>query len=255
MFLPLASKPTFSEQDRSKFREELLAQGTEIDPYLAQPKGLPQTFGLNLACSWPFPAEAREAYREFAQALSLVPGLRIYPPSDTHITIATFISFTKYCSPTSTQLADLEQLVARVLELCGQTATEDSAQAPFVLRPEPPVLTRRACFIPWQDPSGTIAEMRCRWRNRLEQHPDLLADLRAAGLNMPGIIHSTVARFAAWSDPAEVISAFQASLGAFRLPGMLVSELLITTEIRPYMVAGAVRRRISLQGPFGPPPS
>lgn len=248
MFSPLTSTPTFSEQDRSKFREELLSQGTELDPYLAENKGLPQTFGLNLACSWPFPQGIQDAYREFARSLSLVPGLRVYPPSDTHITIATFISFTKYCSPTTTQLGDLEKLVKRVLDLSSETDKEDSAEAPFVLHAEVPVLTRRACFIPWQDPSGTIAGIRSRWRDRLERYPGLLAELRSAGLNIPGIIHSSVGRFAERSNPAAVMTAFQESLGIFRLPGMLVSEWLITTEIRPYMVAGAVRRRIPLCG-------
>lgn len=236
----------FPAEVRDAQRREIRDQGTLADPWVARAKDLP-SFGLNLACSWPFPAGTREAYGRFAATLTQVPGLSVYAPEQTHITLATLVSFHLHLAPDEAALAALEAVAARALARLKQGWHELAWMAPFELHAEVPILTRKACFIPWGNPGGEIAAIRDGLRRWIESDPVLMSDLSSRGFNVPGIIHSTVARFAEGSDAgSDVLGCFDRAAAVFELPPMRVDEILVTAELCPYMARGETRHRFCL---------
>jgi hypothetical protein len=71
--------------------------------------------------------------------------------------------------------------------------------------------------------------------------------LARGGLNVPGIIHSTVMRFK--SQPASVaksVADFDAAVADVEPFPLTVAELLLTTETKPYMREGEIVHRFPL---------
>lgn len=197
-------------------------------------------FGFNLACSYPFPPPAAEAYCTLAGRLGeLDEAVYVYPLWETHVTIATFVNFSRHRRPSGPQLQELRSLMKPVLELLAILFDGENF-APFQLKFGAPVLTPKAAILPAENPTGEIARMRRRTRELLTARPALLKSLERAGFNIPGIIHSTIMRFR--GTPRD-LSGFAAIAAASPPLVMTVHEILLTTETKPYMREGEIIHR------------
>jgi hypothetical protein len=140
-------------------------------------------------------------------------------------------------------LARLQSLINPVRELIGPLL---KARA-FELVLGPPMLTRKAVILPISDAAGTIPRLRQSIRAALEADKALHAELMHCGLNVPGIIHSTIMRFK--REPANLakfLADFDAAAAVVKPFPLAIDELLLTTETRPYMRAGEVVHRFPL---------
>src|SRR5580704_1173288 len=98
-------------------RREILERGVVVDALLANDPDGP-VFGFNLACAWPFPEAAARFYRPIAQRLAaLDPAVYVYPEWETHVTIVTFINFSRHRRIGPAELAQWKSLVNPVREL------------------------------------------------------------------------------------------------------------------------------------------
>ncbi|MGZ4964692.1 MAG: hypothetical protein ACXWBP_08675 [Limisphaerales bacterium] len=236
----------FFTTDRLKqMREEICEQGFVADNFLADNPDAP-VFGVNLACLYPFPPAVRQAYETLAARLGAIdPSIYVYPTWETHVTIATFINFSRHRSPTPARLAELKTVMQRVAIALEPAFLADTK--PFDLWIEPPVISRKAAILPLSDPAGSIVRLRTRVAEILDRIPTLKLQLHELGLNIPPIVHSTIMRFkTAPPDTQRLLSKFdEISRAVPRIP-MRVSELYVTTETKPYMRAGEIIHRFQL---------
>ncbi len=224
-------------------RREILEQGVVVDALLAtEPDG--PVFGFNLACAWPFPAAAARCYRPIADCLAaLDPAVYVYPEWETHVTILTFVNFSLHRRPDPERLAQLQSLVNPVRELIRPLLKQPA----FELVLGPPLLTRKAAILPISDAMGAIADIRQSIRAALAADKELHAELVRLGLNVPGIIHSTIMRFK--SEPRDLtkfLANFDQAAAAAEAFPLEIDELLLTTETKPYMRAGEIVERFTL---------
>jgi predicted RNase H-like HicB family nuclease len=224
-------------------RREILEQGVAVDALLATDPDGP-VFGFNLACAWPFPAPAARFYRPIAERLAaLDPAVYVYPEWETHVTILTFVNFSLHRRPEPERLAQLQSLIQPVRALIGPLLERPA----FKLMLGPPVLTRKAAILPISDPTSAIADIRQTVRAALAADKGLHAELARGGLNVPGIIHSTIMRFK--SQPgnlAKFLAEFDDAAAAAEPFTLTIDELLLTTETKPYMRAGEIADRFPL---------
>jgi predicted RNase H-like HicB family nuclease len=229
-------------------RREIQEHGVVVDALLVgDPDG--PVFGFNLACAWPFPAAAARFYRPIAARLAaLDPGVYVYPEWETHVTIMTFVNFNLHRRPAPERLAELQSFINPVRELIRPLL----ARPAFELVLGPPVLTRKAAILPITDPSGAIADIRNTVRAALAAEKGLQAELVGAGMNVPGIIHSTIMRFKSEpNDLAKFLADFDQAAATAKPFPLAIDELLLTTETEPYMRAGEVVERFPLAPPAG----
>jgi hypothetical protein len=220
-----------------------LQDGVVIDEFLGNDADCP-VFGFNLACAYPFPAVAAEFYRPIATRLAaLDPAVYVYPDWETHITIATLVSFARNRRPSASRLTELRLLLQQAIEILRPVL----AGRAFPLLIGTPVLTPKAGILPITDPSGEISRIRRNVVGALEAAGELHGKLSAGGLNVPGIIHSTIMRFKSTpSDPARFAADFERAAEPSRQVEITIEELLLTTETKPYMRAGSVAHRFPL---------
>jgi hypothetical protein len=224
-------------------RREILERGFVVDALLAADPDRP-VFGFNLACAYPFPAPAARFYRPIAERLAaLDPAVHVYPEWETHVTIVTFVSFYLHARVEPERLAQLQSLINPVRELIRPLLERPA----FKLVLGPPVLTRKAAILPISDATGAIARIRQTVRAALEADKALHTELARGGLNVPGIIHSTIMRFK--SNPrnlAKFLADFDEAAAPVEPFTLAIDELLLTTETKPYMRAGEVVHRFRL---------
>ncbi len=220
-----------------------LQDGVITDDFLRNDADCP-VFGFNLACAYPFPPAAAQFYRPIAGRLAaLDPAVYVYPDWETHVTIATFVNFSLNRRPDASRLAQLQSLLQRTIEILRPVLTGRS----FPLLIGAPVLTAKAAILPISDPSGEITRVRRNMIAALETDNELHGKLSVAGLNVPGIIHSTVMRFkSAPSDLARFAADFDEAAGAVQPVEIMMKELVLTTETKPYMREGTVAHRFPL---------
>jgi len=230
-------------------REEILAQGLVADRFLASDADCP-TFGLNLACAWPFPDPLRAAYEQMAERLAACSSrLYVYPFPFTHVTLVTLLSFSRHMRPSSELVKQLAGKADEIIATLAPLFAEQSADQiqPFTLQPQAPVPARSAVILPLVNPDGEVARLRQRVPELLQRHPQLHRELAERGFNVPGIIHSTVARFAQTPpDLNKFLSAFDDIVAGIKLPLVPVTEILLTSETKPYMRGGEILRRFKL---------
>ena len=232
-------------------REEIRRDGLLADKFLATDPDCP-TFGLNLACAWPFPDAWRESYERMARQLSaLGPGVYFYPFPFTHVTLVTFVSFARHPRPTTELAKTLGGKIPEILTALAPLFAEDSPERikRFTLRPQSPVLTRGAGILPLLNPDGEVQRLRQRVTELLQHIGPLHRELTERGLNVPGIIHSTVMRFR--QPPPEMgkfLAAFDEIAAETSFPPMEVGEILLSSETRPYMRGGKILERWRLAG-------
>jgi hypothetical protein len=224
-------------------RREILEHGLVVDALLASDPDAP-VFGFNLACAYPFPAPAARLYRPIAERLAaLDPAVYVYPEWETHVTIVTFVSFSLHWRVEPERLAQLQSLIHPVSELI-RPLLEGPA---FKLVLGAPVLTRKAAILPISDATGAIARIRQTIRAALAADKALHAELVRGGLNVPGIIHSTIMRFKSEpSNLAKFLADFDQAAVAAEPFTLAIDELLLTTETKPYMRAGEIVHRFPL---------
>jgi hypothetical protein len=220
-----------------------LQDGVIIDEFLRNDADCP-VFGFNLACAYPFPAVAAQFYRPIASRLAaLDPAVYVYPDWETHVTIVTFVNFSLHRRPDASRLAQLQSLLRPAIELLRPVLAGPS----FPLVIGAPVLTPKAAILPISDPSGEITRIRRDVIGGLDADKELHGELSRAGLNAPGIVHSTVMRFKSVpSDLARFVAEFEEAAGAAQPVEIMIEELLLTTETKPYMREGTVEHRFPL---------
>jgi hypothetical protein len=230
-------------------RAEIETQGVVADKFLARDADCP-TFGLNLACAWPFPDALRESYERMAQRFAALGScVYVYPFAFTHVTLVTFVSFSRHVRPAPELVSTLEGKVGEILETLAPLFAENSPEQikPFMLQPQRPVLSRAAVILPMLNPGGEVPRLRQRVLELLQRTAPLHRELTERGLTVPGIIHSTVMRFVQPPPDLNVfLKAFDEIATNTKFPAISVAELLFTTETKPYMRGGDVLRRSRL---------
>jgi hypothetical protein len=224
-------------------RHEILEHGLVVDELLASEPDA-AVFGFNLACAYPFPEAAARAYRPIAERLGkLDPAVYVYPDSQTHITLVTFVNFSLHRRVDTGRVAQLQSLLTPVMELIQPLLKRPA----FELILNPPVLTRKAAIIPIIDKTGAVASIRQTIRARLETNTPLHNELIQSGLNVPGIIHSTIMRFkSAPANLSQFVADFDTAASSMQPFPLTVNELLLTTETKPYMRQGEIVHRFPL---------
>ena len=232
-------EPYFPAEEHRRVRAETLALGFEADPWLER-LDVP-VFGLNLAIHWPLPATFRAEYDGLRSRLRELPAeIHVYPFEETHVTLATLVSFKRHARPTAENTG---ATLARLPELRRVVDHAAAALGAFEIDVGPPVLVRTAAFLPISNPTGEIAELRSRLAGALQDDPDL---------QIPRAIHSTVLRFRKPPEEAgSFVEAFETIAAGTRFGTAKVEEILITTETRPYMMAGQIvhKHHLGLPGP------
>ncbi|MSU58729.1 MAG: hypothetical protein EXS35_11255 [Pedosphaera sp.] len=239
----------FSPAKRAEMRAEILRDGLLADKFLANDPDVP-AFGLNLACAWPFPEVWRASYERMAHRLSaLGPWIYVYPFPFTHVTLVTFASFARHTRPTAEIVKALKEKLPAITDALAPLFTEGSPERikPFTLRPQSPVLARGAGILPLLNPDDEVARLRQRTVELLQRNETLHRELTERGLNVPGIIHSTVMRFRQPPpDLEKFLATFDEIAAETKFPPMEVGEILLTSETKPYMRSGEVLRRLTL---------
>ncbi len=227
-------------------RREIEEQGFITDELLATDPDGP-VFGINLACAYPFPASVEASYTAMASGLAkLDEGVYVYPIWETHITIVTFLNFSLHRRPSPQHLEELRSCIAPVNEVM-QSLFDTEAIKPFRLEFQPPVLLRKAAILPVANPSGEIARIRRRASQLLEGNKELHGKLLHGGLNAPGIIHSTIMRLKKMPRNLPRFTANFDAVAATTAPfAMIVKEILLTLETKPYMREGKIVQRFAL---------
>ncbi len=230
----------------SNERQEIEQHGFITDEFLATDPDCP-VFGINLACAYPFPASAEPAYTDLADRLAkLDDGVYVYPMWETHVTLITFINFSRHKRPSPQQVGELGSLVPPVLELL-RFIIDSKKLGAFQIELSPPILSRKAGILPVSNPSGEITRIRQWVRESLDGNAPLRERVLGAGLNIPGIIHSTILRFKqAPGDVRRFLAEFDSVAAATKPFSFSVNELLLTAEPKPYMRAGEVLHRFRL---------
>ncbi|HEY3856040.1 MAG TPA: hypothetical protein VGO67_16750 [Verrucomicrobiae bacterium] len=218
--------------------------GVIVDEILRDDPDCP-VFGFNLACAYPFPEAAAQFYRPIAARLAaLDPGVYVYPDWETHITIVTFVNFNLHRKPAATLRAQLELLLNPVCKILRKIL---EATRSFHLTIGAPMLTPKAAILPVSDDSGDVARIRRNVLDAFKSNAELYDQLARAGLNVPAIVHSTVMRFKSAPQDYKKFAADFAEISRSVTPvEIVVSELLLTTETKPYMREGKIIRSFPL---------
>ena len=225
-------------------RAEILEQGLVPDQFLNSDSDVP-TFGVNLACAWPFPEAWRGPHAELTARLAECGRwLYVYPHAFTHITLVTFMTFSRHVRPSESECNELAELTDRAIAVIEPVLAEAKV---FELHPQVPVLSKAAAFLPFQNPDGLVLRLRRSVLGALQRDELLHRHLVAHGLNIPGIIHSTLARFI--NPPLDVepfVNCFEAAAEAVKFPPLRIKEICLTEETRPYMRGGRSLEHFSL---------
>lgn len=239
----------FDAAKRAAMREEILRDGLLADKFLSQDPDVP-TYGLNLACAWPFPASWRASYEKMAAQLrALGPEVYVYPFEFTHITLVTLVSFSRHLNPPRALVSKLDAIIPQLLAVLAPLFDENSSERvrSFDLQPQSPVLARGAGILPLLNPDGEVQRLRRRVVELLRGHPALYEELNARGMNVPGIIHSTVLRLRQPpTDQCKFLAGFDEASASVGFPTLTVGEILLTSETKPYMRGGEILQRFHL---------
>ena len=147
------------------------------------------------------------------------------------------------------RVEDLRSCISPILEVM-QTLFDMEPIEPFRLEFQSPVLSRKAAILPVDNPSNEITRIRRRATQLLEDNKELHEKLLRGGLNVPGIVHSTIMRLKkAPSNVPRFVAGFDAIAAATAPFAMTATEILLTTETKPYMREGQIVHRFALAGP------
>lgn len=209
------------------------------DPFLTENIDQP-VFGLNLALCWPFPLKTRKAYEQIAREIKLLgPEVYVYPYHQTHITLMTIIDFKKYLNPRKDKIIAFKEIAAELYELLIPIVQTTSQ---FKISLDSLELSQNAGFLQSQEPRKSVVKLRAAIENALiESELSIIPKI-------PNIVHSTILRFKSVpSNPSNFLFDFNSIKRNSKIAEILISELLITSETKPYMRDGEILYRISLK--------
>jgi hypothetical protein len=231
-------EPHFPAAEDERCRHEIREQGFVPDPWLSRLDT--PVLGFNLAFHWPLPSEMRAEYERLSEALAaLDPAVYVYPYPETHVTVATLVSFKRHERPGA---AEARRLFSLVSEVFGTLADLTAHVPSLEIDVGAPVLVRSAAFLPILDASGNVARLRHALLTALGAGENELALAQA-----PPRVHSTVLRFRAEpTDPEGLMARFREIARSAHLGAATVGELLVTSETLPYMLGGEVLLRLPL---------
>lgn len=238
----MSSNPYLPKQVIQELNDQIEEKGFMPDEFLTSNKDL-SVFGLNFAMGWPFPEEVKIKYEELARDLQKFdPTLYIYPYTQTHITIMTLVNFKEHQNPSKIESENIRGLqsgiVSNVLNLIENE--ESILQKPFTIDIGYPVLSSNAIFLPILNPTDEIERFRNKVENVLRERLNLTPQ------RPPGI-HSTIARF--YTKPDDETS-YQKQFELFATDRFLgkaaINQILLTSEIKPYMRDGKILHRFNL---------
>ena len=225
--------------------------GVRVDAWLRGAADTP-VLGLNLACAWPFPEELRTAYEQWTKELTqLDAGAWLYPFAQTHVTLATLLSFARFPRPGPTHGQTVASVARRCVEAWEDWRKEGDGVTvcPFELHFAGLRLDSAAAFLEWRNPSGEVELIRRFADGWAHSEAGLWQVLQAGGFTVPRIIHSTVLRFRALpSDFGAFRAGFDRLARQMEFRPLRVSAVLLTAETQPYMRAGRTLRRLALDG-------
>ncbi len=218
---------------------EILESGFERDALLEEMRVVP-TCGLNVALAWPLPHFLKPAYEDLALRIcQLGAAAYVYPFAQTHITLVTAVSFRQNLNPGPEAIARVAEASK---ELGNFVAAATRGMRPFTISVGPPVLARRAAFLPMLNPTLEVASLR---RGILAFCQDFGVPLDQA--RAPQGLHATILRF--FRDPqdrAGYLAAFHDIARSVPPSQVTIEQILITLETRPYMWRGEIARMIGL---------
>lgn len=238
--------PYFDAQAWRRFRQDILANGFQPDPILTADPDRP-VYGLNLAFGWPLPTPCKKPYEKLALELRrIAPCAYVYPYWETHVTVMTLINFKKHQQPSEDALADLQPTVKGIVSAAPQLL-EGLRIRPFAIDIGPPVLSPSAAFLPILNPTGEVE--RIRLEGAKPEFRRQIAGLVAADeLIIPNIIHSTILRFTGTpTDTQSFVETFEQVAADNEIGEVIVDEILLTAETKPYMRDGEVLHRFKLR--------
>lgn len=236
-------KPYIDEQTWIDLRRAIETRGFEPDPFL-QEKPVQAVFGLNIAFGWPLPTNLKEPYERLVKTLSeLDSGLYVYPYNQTHVTVMTLVNFKEHKNPSQEESRTLRQTADEVASILTPLFSSDSPLQlkPFKIDVGPPVLSSTAAFLPILNPTQEIFRLR-------EAASSILKRSFLPKILIPKAIHSTILRFIAPpTDIKTFVSTFESLVADFRLGEAIITEFLLTSETRPYMMGGEILYRFRLE--------
>ncbi len=224
----------------SKTRTEILKLGFEEDRFLKDGLEFP-VYGLNVTLTWPLPNCFRSSYEDLKSQLALLDdGLYLYPFEQTHITLVTAVHFQAQLNPPPDKVHEIHT-ASEMLGNFIAAATQETR--PFTIHIGPPVIARKAAFLPILNPTQEIARLRQQVLTFCQSSMGILAQASA-----PQFIHSTILRFRKPPrNPSGFIDAFEAIAPNYQLGNTVISDVLITLETCPYLRRGNIAQTISLR--------
>ena len=229
-------EPHFAAAEEARSLDEIRRLGFVPDPWLGHLET--PVLGLNVAVQWPLPAAFRAEYDRMRGALErLDAGVYVYPFEETHVTVATLVSFKRHERPAD---GDHERLMERVPWVARVLDEITGSFRGFEIDVGAPVLVRSAAFLPIRNPTGEIKKVRDRLANERNEWPEM---------QIPQGLHSTVLRVRREPlDSERFIDAFRAIAASVRFGVASVDELMVTTETRPYMLEGRIVHKSHVGG-------
>ena len=192
--------PYLNEQKYRLFQNEIKEKGFKKDKYLSADPDC-SMYGINLAFGWPLPSEYKKTYEGLVYKLHKIePNTYIYPYSQTHITVLTIVDFKAHLDPSVEELRELKKMNTDIIEQLTDMF-DNLKLKPFLIDVGPPILSRKAAFLPILNETGQILKIRKRAINRLSKLRKQQTDDSAIKkflpetIELPDIIHSTFLRF------------------------------------------------------------
>jgi hypothetical protein len=253
---PKDGPATFFEADH--FAKDLLEKNSAAE-----------TYGLVLVAGWPAPEAWQRIYRDkvrprlaacFPQDFApdgSSSTVYMYPPEALHVTVATFWSIHQTAKERlATNPVRMGAVERRVKDVVGQAwqryLDQTRGKCDFILDIESAQIGSKAGILLWNENSGhldafrRLLEVTCREESkRLGQATDehsLFMRKILSGLSIPGIVHSTVIRFADTpkTDGSTVQEIFQRTVleclatELVQQP-VILESMTLALERRPYM--------------------
>lgn|GEM_PF-3062262 len=226
--------PYYDVEDWRVIRRQIERDGFEEDIFLPTDADRP-VYGLNIAFGWPLPAGLKTPYENLRRDLTtLGTEIYVYPYEQTHVTVMTILNFKEQRSP-GEGIEEAKAMIPRIISLVSQEIFRDSKNKfkAFAIDVGPPVLSRRAAFLPILNPTGEVARLRARLAPCLERTLSLKVEYP------PTLIHSTILRFMKRPlDPGGFLNRFESIAAGHRIGDAVINEILLTTETKPYMRDG-----------------
>ncbi len=245
--------PYFNKQKLRPLQNEIREKGFKKDIYLSVDPAC-SVYGINLAFGWPLPSEYKKTYEELAYKLQKIePNTYIYPYSQTHITVLTIVNFKAHLDPSVEELRELRKINTDIIEQLADMF-ENLKLKPFIIDVGPPILSRKAAFLPILNETGQVLMIRKRAVDRLsklrKQHADD-SDIKKylpETIKFPNIIHSTFLRFSKRpSNEKAFLEMFEKTVSNFKFGKAKIKELFLTSETKPYMRSGEIIHRFKLK--------